>query len=949
LGFDLTAQDPYFTIINKGSGLPANSVYSIYQDSKGFIWMAHDNGLTRYDGTRFKSYATENMSSRSGSGIREDVLGRIWYENFDGYLFYIEKDTMHALKQEVPHGFLNFSVSDKLLCRLTTESVDFYDIQTLQRQSRRPTKSSFWTNTACAKDVFYFLGEKLVIFRPGQPFYEVDINLDKTAYNLMCATENGVAIAARSNKAKQFTVFENNNKIDFFLPENIQAQAICYTENCFWLATTAGVYAIDRSGKLLNQGKPYFKDFNITSVFKDKEGNYWFTTAGSGILLVNDLESKVVFSDLHITQISAGQNVLFVGTFKNQIYKLNSKNAEPELFYQGQTSHPIEMVEYLEDCRALFFVNDYFRRISEGGKEVSSIIGAVKDVCSIQPHTVGFAATGACGYLKLKQGADDFFQHLKGNLEFKVPPGSKYLAVNVRAKTVEFDPVHKRLCYGTGTGLFVVDTSGKTRSIFYQGKVIYPQHMIQTMDSVFVLDINGELFRMEEDRLIRSNLLGKLDEPIKNIKVFNDTVIAMTDHFLLWRNPHSKQVLEIPIQGMDVSDYSLFNGDICMVAAKGIRITPLQNIHPNSYVPKLHVIDLLVNGVNVNLNKLDQLSHLENNIEIQFALPGFSPMASRNVCYAINSGEWVSLGTDIKMLRLPAMAPGNYEVKLSVGYPGKLLDNPVIIQINISPPWYKSWWGMMLWIILLVTFVSAFYLIQAKLVKRKNKLANEKAELENEVRHSMLTAIKSQMNPHFFHNALNTIQSFIYSDDKKRASIYLTKFSRLSRMILEMSDKEVVSIREELVALELYLDIEKVRFNEELNYEIHVDHNLPVDQIVIPSMIIQPYVENALKHGLLHKKGKKMLAISIRIRDLNLEISIDDNGVGRKRAAAINLLRQAHHQSFATRANEKRLSLLNKSGQINVGVTYKDKEDLNQQSTGTLVVITLPLQFSSNA
>ena len=208
----------------------------------------------------------------------------------------------------------------------------------------------------------------------------------------------------------------------------------------------------------------------------------------------------------------------------------------------------------------------------------------------------------------------------------------------------------------------------------------------------------------------------------------------------------------------------------------------------------------------------------------------------------------------------------------------------------------------------------------------------------------MLTSIKSQMNPHFFYNALNTIQSFIFTDDKKNASIYLSKFSKLTRMILEMSDKETVRLAEEINALTLYLDIEKVRFDTDFEFTIEVDNELDIDLINIPSMIIQPYVENAVKHGLLHKKGAKQLTIHLSRNATHLMIQIDDNGIGRARANELNQRKTDRHQSFATAANQKRLELLNSGRNTSVVIQYIDKPN----GGGTTVIISIPIVIGSN-
>jgi LytS/YehU family sensor histidine kinase len=219
----------------------------------------------------------------------------------------------------------------------------------------------------------------------------------------------------------------------------------------------------------------------------------------------------------------------------------------------------------------------------------------------------------------------------------------------------------------------------------------------------------------------------------------------------------------------------------------------------------------------------------------------------------------------------------------------------------------------------------------------------ERTKLENELRQSTLKSIKSQMNPHFFYNALNTIQSYIYENDKRNASAFLNKFSKLTRLILEFSERESISLQEEIHALTLYLDIEAARFDtNDFEYTIQTGANVDVEMLKIPSMIVQPYVENAVKHGLLHKKGFKKLNITIERLDNLLCITIDDNGIGRQKSEAINKTRHDKHESFATKANFTRIALLNQDTE-SINVVFHDKIDDADLPLGTTVVLCIRL------
>ncbi len=218
------------------------------------------------------------------------------------------------------------------------------------------------------------------------------------------------------------------------------------------------------------------------------------------------------------------------------------------------------------------------------------------------------------------------------------------------------------------------------------------------------------------------------------------------------------------------------------------------------------------------------------------------------------------------------------------------------------------------------------------------------AEHEKDISRTTLTALIAQMNPHFLFNALNTIQSFIYSNDKKNASSYLGKFSELTRKILDNSSKKNISLDEEITLLQLYLDIEKVRFGDGFDASIRVDPSLDGEGISFPPMLVQPYVENAIKNGLLHKQGKKELKIGIQ--HLNgsggIKIIIDDNGIGREKSFELNKHNKIGHQSFASTATLKRIDLINQTLDKKIVLDIIDKKDANGLAAGTTVIIVIP-------
>lgn len=250
-------------------------------------------------------------------------------------------------------------------------------------------------------------------------------------------------------------------------------------------------------------------------------------------------------------------------------------------------------------------------------------------------------------------------------------------------------------------------------------------------------------------------------------------------------------------------------------------------------------------------------------------------------------------------------------------------------------------------IVVLLSFGGVLVVQQRKL-REKQKLTNleleetkKRLEVERQYRTSELKALRSQMNPHFVFNALNSIQEYIILNEKKLAGKYLGKFADLMRLYLEHSNKATVTVGEELEALSLYLELEKLRFEDSLFYVVAVEENVE-ETIEIPPLLLQPHVENALKHGLLHKKTDRNLRIQLSQVDEVLTCEIIDNGIGRKRSAEVNAMRNPNHQSFATEATQSRIALLNQDRQRPIEESIQDAfEDLDY--CGTHVTIKIPI------
>jgi len=253
-------------------------------------------------------------------------------------------------------------------------------------------------------------------------------------------------------------------------------------------------------------------------------------------------------------------------------------------------------------------------------------------------------------------------------------------------------------------------------------------------------------------------------------------------------------------------------------------------------------------------------------------------------------------------------------------------------------------------IAVLIILVAIFYFAKMKQAKKAEiislelKASQKQLALEKQYRDSELKALKAQMNPHFIFNVLNSIQEFIVLNKKDLASDYLATFAELIRSYLHFSNQGFISLSEEIENLQKYLELEALRFGDSLKYSIDIEIGIGSESKNIPTMIIQPYVENAIKHGLFHKKDSKSIKLSFSSPEKDIvKCIIEDNGIGRANAKAISDKKNKAFKSFATEATASRLELLNQITNNKIGVETIDLIDDENLAAGTKVIITIPL------
>lgn len=930
-------QNPFYYKIDQSKGLPSNSVYDIFQDQKGFMWFATNKGLCRYDGKYFLTYTNENQTSISGSCIQEDLYGRIWYSNFDGYLYYVENNQLKCLNNTNTIGFVKFGITDKYLIVLQKNHILFYDLKDLNIRKKVAfnTENLFATHFSNSK--FYLLGNDFTIIEPDLSIKHFSI--PKEVYEnypapILQKSTNGLLLV--SKYANYFYEIKKNKfykrKItgDFTFIQNL-----AFDKDFNWICTTQGAIKYVKGG--INTLNTYLKNFNISFVFKDQEENYWFSTINDGLLLVPNLYNNFVSFDKKPLTISTNGRSIFIGSTDDKLYKSDLFLKNFEKIFDGKSNHEIYFLS--SDLQHLYFTSNTFKKINLKNKTEEESIIALKDAQKLNEKYYVFAASGVCGLLKNTTIKNEWDVWAKDSIQTIIP-----IINGVQGKSTSYNAFNNTIYYATNNGLFAV-TKNNILEIKVKNKKLFFSRIKSIGDKTYAITSTEKLYVITSDNYVKQIRLQRYinNEPINKIKFLNSKLYIITP-FSLYSfdlDTHNIKKIVSITPDHEISDLIELNRHIIGVTPKGFLYI-LKEKKRKIFPIKLILNSALVNGKTRDLKSLKNLHYTENNIRIIYSILSYIPNQKGKLYYSINNSSWILADEDARSLSLNSLPSGKYFIKFQTIINGKKSDI-TRMTLNIKKPFWLSCYFILLMIIVFIGLIYCFLKWQLTKIKKRNQLILDKINLEKNVNQSNLRALKSQMNPHFFFNALNTLQSYIVANEKNEAIEYLSKFSNLTRIILEMTDKDWISIADEVKTLKLYLEIEKARFEEDFLFSIKTQADLDVEAIKIPSMLLQPYVENALKHGLLHKFGIKELYINFTIKDKILSILIEDNGIGRKKSQELNQIKNKKHQSFATNALQNRIDLLNEYNQKNISIEIIDKLTDNKLPNGTLIVIQIPL------
>jgi len=348
---------------------------------------------------------------------------------------------------------------------------------------------------------------------------------------------------------------------------------------------------------------------------------------------------------------------------------------------------------------------------------------------------------------------------------------------------------------------------------------------------------------------------------------------------------------------------------------------------------------VFIKGKNEN-GKPINLEHFQNTLHFSFSATNFSSPERMEYAYQLTGVDkgWQYTNALNSRITYSNLSPGKYKFGIKAQLQGgNWQAEPVEYIIVIEPAFWQTNGFKFLCILVVAVFI--LYLVSRRIQSvresEQRRVGQEKKLIELEAK-----ALRAQMNPHFIFNSLNSIKSLINKNENEKAAEYLTTFSKLIRTLFQNSDSREISLYEELETCKLYSQIEKMRFGEKVDFIFEIDQHLDLKDIKVPALILQPFIENAIWHGLVPKESGGIVTVSAKEADGAIECVIDDDGLGRELSKQYKAQHESIHQSKGISLTQSRLELDKLLNDREDTIHILDKKDKNGKPEGTTVIIT---------
>ena len=982
------------------NSLPNNSVIELFTDSRGIVWIATPNALSRYDErtNSFRSFINnpkdDNSLPRGNINvIGEDSSGLLWIGTPQGLCSFDVKNNHFQRFLKVDHSDNSISSNqirdikfapDGNMWIATANGLNRFDLATRRFTSyfHNPVDSTTLSSDSLAKIAIDKDGNLWTGF-----IAENKLHLDRFNTNTNRCKRFTIPVSKHSNSPSSFM-------FSLFSAAESRVSLFIDMSGRLWIGSMISGLSLFLPGKnILYEYKAdpldpgSLQSSVITAMYQDRSGMIWSGTL-SGAERFNPDESKfILYRSKSVGSFSPTQKSVqaFAEDTLHRLWIGTSEGLSILDRITGKFIHyRWDQKDYIKSTTSNFITA--ICRDKQGSMWIGTMNG-LKLYDPVHDNFHSFYAEENNHSL-----ASNFISSIicdnNGDLLIGSRPGfTIYHAQTHRFENFNNDTLHaflnKRnnivfednrgiLWLGTqGRGLIRYDrktgelknftkSSGDSSSL----AAVYVGSIIQDHKGVIWAGTNAGLTRFDESTQSFTNYTDKDGLPNVRIKQLlvddNDRIWMASNRGISMLNELRTAFTNYDpsdgLQGWEFSEPSAFkthDGLFCYGGQNGFNMFHPDSIRKNYFIPPvvlrgIQIFDqTLIIDSSLSFLKSLSLSYKKNFFSFEFAALNYDhPEKNRYACQLIPfDKKIVQLGTN-NSISYTNVPPGRYKLKvIASNNDGVWNEQGYEMNLVIVPPFWATWWFRTIAIISFLIAVFLFFRL------RENRIRKEEARqtaINKQIAEIRMTALQAQMSPHFIFNSLNSIRHLISIQEKDEAIAYLSKFSKLIRKILENSRENTVAISNEFEQLELYIQLEQLRFNNKFDYHIMVDERIDAENTEIPPLLIQPYVENAILHGLINKNGKGDLWLSLEKNNGSLICKIEDNGIGRTKAQEIEERKVTRHKSLGIKVTNERISTL--SGLLNhkMEVVIEDlfettPPETTSQPAGTRVIITIPV------
>ena len=1017
----------HFTTEN---GLANNIVTSLFQDSKGYIWIGTIDGLQRYDGCRFVNYLPDIHDPEALHNgwiftTFEDSKQRLWIGTASGgaYLLNRVSGKFYNYGLHDPKGvptingvikFVEDSKGDIWLMnsdgyfRLNNTSNQFENYNSLVGITRtnwplnfaKDNKGNIWFVTK-AGIKYYNLVSKKIYDKNNNPgaLKILQTPFDITAFFI---SQNNFWMGIRGrNELVRYDIDKNFlfeypfDKIGSKNKDSTRLDVKTYNLT----GHPDGSLMVD----LFNDGIAFYDpvkdsftkiplnnedpeglhglvDWGTVSL-KDRDGNMWVSGNDKGLNFFNPSKIKFTFyrsnatNAIHVPDYSANSFVqdpvdgdVYVGYYhpNGGIARFSSDLVFKKKYLVSNAGN----TNALENQVWWLFQNDDGSIMAPNQLKTIVKLDAKTDKLSIVKDSALFTNIN---FTKKDQRGDMWLGTWSAGLK-KIDHQTKQVSTFLETAPGATDPARNILsaCF-EGDSIVWVGTNEQgllrfdTRINKYSSQYLYNENdplsissnkiktvihynddtlLLATTMGVNIFDKKRKTFH---NISTKDGLAGNLVETM--VLDNNKNLLVACDGGLCKLNMHSFSVTRYGIAD-GITDNIFINASLKLkdgrflistengfIAFDPDKLTDSPPANPVITGFKVFDKDIKIDSL-LDASAPITLSYKNNSIVIEFAALQYNFSDETKYYYQLEAvdHDWILSDKD-QSAHYNQLQNGKYVFKVKcVNRDGLASQNMAVLTIIITPPFWKTWWFRSLALLFGVFMIWWFVQQRIRKVKTAEKIKQQITELE-------IKALKAQMNPHFIFNAMNSIQEFTLMGEVDNANKYISKFSKLLRKVLHQSNQNSILLSDEIETLRLYLEIENVRLGKDFHYDIHADNETEAQVIRIPSMLLQPFVENALHHGLAHKEGNKYLQVNFKMpNEETLICEITDNGIGRAKAGSLKDAQHPSlkHESLGIQLVEERLRLLTDPGEKQTTIHIEDIISGAGEAEGTKVTITIP-------